>query len=68
MAETEPTDELLTGLAEVSGRITELEADRDAKILAARTAGHSWAAIGNAMGTSKQAAWERHHRLTQEAS
>jgi len=35
---------------------------RQLDVRAARRAGASWAAIGAALGTSKQAAWEAHNR------
>jgi len=35
---------------------------RQLSVRAARTAGASWAQIGAALGTSKQAAWEAHNR------
>lgn len=35
---------------------------RQATVRAARAAGASWTAIGAALGTSKQAAWEAHQR------
>jgi len=35
---------------------------RQIDVRAARRAGASWAAIGAALGTSKQAAWEAHNR------
>jgi len=68
---SEPTnnlDDLLTALGEVSGQLQELDVDRDAKIRAAYEAGASWKRIGEALGISKQSAWERYRKLVQEAS
>ena len=39
---------------------------RQAMVRSARTAGASWAQIGAATGSSKQAAWEAHQRWIQE--
>lgn len=55
--------ELLGELSVVSGLITGQESDRDAKVLAARKAGASWTQIGEALGISKQSAWERYRNL-----
>jgi len=35
---------------------------RQAMVRSARSAGASWTQIGTALGSSKQAAWEAHHR------
>lgn len=59
-----PVDALLTELGKVSGQIHVLDEDRDEMIRAARAAGASWEKIGDAMGVSKQAAWERYRHLT----
>lgn len=40
----------------------------DAAVLRARAAGRSYAAIGQILGVSRQAAWERFHRLEERAS
>jgi hypothetical protein len=39
---------------------------RQAMVRAARDAGASWAQIGSALGSSKQAAWEAHNRWADE--
>lgn len=57
------TDKLLAELGKVSGEINVLDTDRDAKVLAARKAGASWTQIGEALGISKQSAWERYRNL-----
>ncbi len=41
---------------------------RQLTIRSARAAGASWSAIGRALGTSKQAAWEAHTRWIDEQS
>jgi hypothetical protein len=62
MSETDK-GELLAALGQVSGQIQGLDIDRDEKIIAARAAGASWTEIGEALGISKQSAWERYRRL-----
>jgi hypothetical protein len=39
---------------------------RQAMVRSARNAGASWTQIGAALGSSKQAAWEAHHRWVEE--
>ena len=39
---------------------------RQAMVRSARSAGASWTQIGAALGSSKQAAWEAHHRWISE--
>jgi hypothetical protein len=39
---------------------------RQLSVRAARTTGASWSAIGQALGTSKQAAWEAHTRWIED--
>jgi hypothetical protein len=39
---------------------------RQAMVRSARGAGASWTRIGTALGTTKQAAWEAHHRWIEE--
>src|SRR3954464_13060428 len=39
---------------------------RQAMVRSARLAGASWTQIGQALGTSKQAAWEAHNRWIEE--
>ncbi len=41
---------------------------RQAMVRTARGAGASWTQIGTALGSSKQAAWEAHHRWIEEQS
>lgn len=53
-------------LAEVyAAQLAASQADRtlETAVSAARAAGHSWEQIGDALGTSRQAAWERFRRL-----
>lgn len=50
--------EPLDALREVSRSEVELDELRWAQIAAARDAGASWAAIGEALGVSRQSAWE----------
>lgn len=52
-------DDALVRAAGVSGAIENLEGEIGALVRRAREQGYSWTAIGNALGTSKQAAWER---------
>jgi DNA invertase Pin-like site-specific DNA recombinase len=39
--------------------VEEAERERRAAVIAARAAGASWTAIATALGTTRQAAWER---------
>jgi hypothetical protein len=39
---------------------------RQAMVRSARATGASWTQIGSALGSSKQAAWEAHHRWIEE--
>src|SRR5918997_1317587 len=39
---------------------------RQAMVRSARSAGASWTQIGAALGSSKQAAWEAHHRWIED--
>jgi hypothetical protein len=39
---------------------------RQAMVRSARAAGASWTQIGTALGSSKQAAWEAHHRWIED--
>lgn len=39
---------------------------RQAMVRSARTAGASWTQIGTALGSTKQAAWEAHHRWIED--
>lgn len=47
-------------LAKVREKIRELESKSLELISKARLEGASWDAIGDALGTTRQAAWERH--------
>jgi hypothetical protein len=53
--ESEPLD----GLREVCGAAVALDKLTRESVQKARAAGHSWTQIGQALGVSKQAAWER---------
>lgn len=55
--------ELLEKLRRVDTELHTHEADRDMMIRQARRSGASWSQIGEALGTSKQAAWERFRAL-----
>lgn len=59
--------EPLDALREVSRSEIELDELRWAQIAAARDAGASWAAIGEALGVSRQSAWEYFTRRTSAA-
>lgn len=48
----------LAALRELTRGEAELEAVRRAKVEAARAAGASWAQVGEALGVSRQSAWE----------
>lgn len=68
MTESKPLDLLLTHLGEVSGQLQEMDEERDDMIRAARKAGASFEQIGEAMGISKQAAWERYRHIAARAA
>lgn len=53
--ESEP----LAGLREACGVAAALDKLTRESVQRARAAGHSWTEIGQALGVSKQAAWER---------
>lgn len=55
--------EVLAELRTVDRALHRLDGDRDSMIRAARRSGATWAQIGEALGTTKQAAWERFRRL-----
>lgn len=66
---TDEGERLLTNLGKLAGVEAELadtlqtiDQDRDDMVKAARALGVSWERIGEALGVSKQAAWERYHR------
>ena len=54
--ESEP----LEGLREACGVATALDKLTRESVTRARGAGHSWTAIGQALGVTKQAAWARY--------
>lgn len=56
----------LREIATIRQTITEAEEQLRAAVLAARAAGDSWSAIGLALGTSRQAAFQRFGELTTE--
>lgn len=57
------TAETLDALHKIDTKLEALDADRDAVIIAARRAGATWTQIGEALGTTKQSAWERYRHL-----
>jgi ClpX C4-type zinc finger len=54
-----PDDELLTGLAKVQTVVAQADAAVHDHVDILRGRGISWTRIGEALGVSKQAAWER---------
>jgi hypothetical protein len=58
-----PTDPL-AALRELTRGEAELEAVRRAKVEAARDAGASWEQVGEALGVSRQSAWEYYSSTT----
>ena len=54
-----PDDELLTGLAKVQAVVSQADAAVHDYVDVLRSRGISWTRIGDALGVSKQAAWER---------
>jgi ClpX C4-type zinc finger len=54
-----PDDELLTGLAKVEAVVFQADAAVHDYVDVLRSRGISWTRIGEALGVSKQAAWER---------
>ncbi|WP_239162821.1 hypothetical protein [Paractinoplanes rishiriensis] len=59
-------DEALEMLALSEVVIRKAGYGRQAMVRQARESGASWTQIGAALGTTKQAAWEAHHRWTEE--
>lgn len=55
---TAPWSSRLRALRDEENRLAE---EKRAAIAEARAQGHSWAEIGQALGMSKQAAWELYH-------
>ena len=54
-----PDSELLSGLAQVQGVVAQADAAVHDYVAILRERGLSWTRIGEALGVSKQAAWER---------
>lgn len=54
-----PDDELLAGLARVQGVVSQVDAAVHDYVAILRERGVTWTRIGEALGVSKQAAWER---------
>jgi hypothetical protein len=54
-----PDDELLTGLARIQAVVSQADAAVHDHVDVLRSRGISWTRIGQALGVSKQAAWER---------
>ena len=54
-----PDDEMLASLAQVQGVVSQADAAVHDYVAILRERGLSWTRIGQALGVSKQAAWER---------
>jgi len=54
-----PDDELLASLAKVQAVVSQVDAAVHDHVAILRSRGVSWTRIGQALGVSKQAAWER---------
>ena len=54
-----PDDELLASLARVQAVVAQVDAAVHERVAILRERGVSWTSIGQALGVSKQAAWER---------
>jgi hypothetical protein len=54
-----PDDELLASLARVQALVSQVDAAVHDHVNILRARGISWTRIGEALGVSKQAAWER---------
>jgi ClpX C4-type zinc finger len=55
----QPDDELLAGLSKVQAVVSQADAAVHDYVDVLRSRGISWTRIGQALGVSKQAAWER---------
>jgi hypothetical protein len=55
----QPDDELLASLARIQAVVSQVDAAVHDHVGILRTRGISWTRIGEALGVSKQAAWER---------
>jgi len=54
-----PDDEILASLARIQAAVSQADAAVHAHVAVLRGRGISWTRIGQALGVSKQAAWER---------
>jgi ClpX C4-type zinc finger len=54
-----PDDELLASLAQIQAVVSQVDAAAHDHVGVLRARGISWTRIGEALGVSKQAAWER---------
>jgi len=54
-----PDDQILAGLARAQAAVSQADAAVHDHVAVLRTRGISWTRIGEALGVSKQAAWER---------
>jgi hypothetical protein len=57
--EERPDDELLASLARVQSVVAQVDAAVHGRVAILRERGVNWTRIGQALGVSKQAAWER---------
>jgi hypothetical protein len=55
----QPDDELLASLARIQAVVSQVDAAVHDHVAVLRARGISWTRIGEALGVSKQAAWER---------
>ena len=55
----QPDDELLASLARIQAVVSQVDAALHDHVAILRDRGISWTRIGQALGVSKQAAWER---------
>ena len=55
----QPDDELLASLARIQAVVSQVDAAAHDHVGILRARGVSWTRIGQALGVSKQAAWER---------
>lgn len=56
----------LDSLELLARKVREAESDIPEKVIAARRAKASWQQIGDVLGTSRQAAWEKYHVMVDE--
>jgi hypothetical protein len=57
--DAQPDDELLASLARIQAVVSQVDAAVHEHVSILRARGISWTRIGEALGVSKQAAWER---------